>query len=76
VDRHENKKLTVDNHMQQLLNGKLVNEEGSEDQRQFKNIFPCNFNAPTALNIEQSLDGIILSQLLIDWFDTHTHCDK
>jgi hypothetical protein len=72
VDRYENKKLIAATHVRQLLGLKSISKEDVGEMRQFVNTFCSNSNALKALNIEQPLEDIILSQLLVERLDSQT----
>jgi diphosphomevalonate decarboxylase len=72
VDRYENKKLIVATHVRQLLGLKSISKEDVGEMRQFVNSFCGNLNALKALNLEQPLEDIILSQLVVERLDNQT----
>jgi len=73
VGRHENKKLIAATNVRQLLALKNSSKKDVGELRQFINTFCSNVNSLKALNIEQPLEDIVLSLLLVELLDRRTN---
>lgn len=66
VGRYKNKKLIAATYVRQILGLKSISREDMGEITQFVNTFCSNFKSLKALNIEQLLEDIILSQLVVE----------
>jgi hypothetical protein len=75
VGRYKNTKLIAATYVRQILGLKSISREDVGEMRQFVNTFCSNFKSLKALNIEQLLEDIILSQLVVECLESQT-CHK
>jgi hypothetical protein len=64
--------MIVGTYIRQLLGLKAISKVDVGEMRQFVNTLRTNFNALKALDIEQSLENIILSQVVAECLDSQT----
>jgi len=72
VDGHENKELIAATYVRQTMGLKSMSKNGVGEMRQLVNTFCSNLNALKALNIDQRLEDIILSQPVVERLDSQT----
>jgi len=72
VGRYKNKKLIAATYVRQILGLKSISREDMGEIRKFMNTFCSNFKSLKALNIEQLLEDIILSQLVVECLESQT----
>jgi len=72
VSRYKNKKLIAATYVRQILGLMSISREDVGEMRQFVNTFCSNFMSLKALHIEQLLEDIILSQLVVECLDCQT----
>ena len=67
---YKNKKLIAASYVRQILGLRSISREDVGEMRQFVNTFCSNFRSLKALNIEQLLEDIILSQLVVECLES------
>lgn len=72
MGRYKNKKLIAATYVRQILGLKSISREDMGEIRKFMNTFCSNFKSLKALNIEQLLEDIILSQLVVECLESQT----
>lgn len=71
-DRYENKKLIAATYTRGLLNLKAVQKESASDLRQFVNTIRSNLSALKAMELDQPLGDILVSQLIVERLDKNS----